>query len=157
MRLRTGFTLTEAVFAMFIIAVMCTAAVFLTYEPDGNSIVRREADDAAAWLSDRMTRAQVEECNFKIRMSECSKRNAEIRITWQGGTLNEKNESYRSSEARIFPLTGDLGNTHLYNGEWNTLTPALTLDVKPMPPKKAKTLYIVMSPLGMVDVRDRAD
>ncbi len=153
-----AFTLVEIIIVIMIIGIMCGGiAVCAAGKPDGDSIVRLEADEAAIWLTDRMARAQVEECNFKIWMSECNTKNAEIRLTWQDGTLNGKTELYESTKARIFPITGDLARTHLYNGEWNTLTPALTLNVKPMPPLKAKTLYIVMSGLGHVSVRDNVD
>jgi len=155
MGIRRGFTLPETMIALLVMAVVSTAVYVVTsgYE-DGNSIVRREADNAAFWFTDRMSRAQIEQCDLKISMSECSAKNAEIVVTWRGGTLDGRKERYRSSEARLFPVTGDLSRTHVYNGEWNTLTPALTINVKPMPPKKAGNMYIVMSPLGHVTVRE---
>lgn len=153
-----GFTLVEIIAVLVIIVLMCGgAALYTTGFKNSDKEIQIEADNFAMWLVDRMARAQVEECDFKLWMSECNTKNAEIRITWQDGTLNGKTEIYESKAVRLFPITGDLARPHIFNGEWNTLTPALTLDVKPMPPSKGKTLYIVMSGMGNVVVRNNAN
>jgi hypothetical protein len=64
---------------------------------------------------------------------------------------------YESSKARIFPQNGNLSTARIFDGEWGSMTPAVTLDVKPTSPGSAKTLYIVVSGAGCVSVRDKAN
>lgn len=122
---------------------------------DGNRIVREEADNFAFWLADRMSRAQVEECSFKISMSQQSTKNAFFRLIWQDGTQDGKTETYQTSRARIFPVTGDLSKPRVFDGEWGSFTPALTVDIKPQPPHNGDPLYVVVSGAGYITVRDK--
>ncbi|MFA5456229.1 MAG: hypothetical protein WC261_01205 [Synergistaceae bacterium] len=117
-------------------------------------MIREEADNFALWLTDRMSRAQFEECSFKLSMSEEGTRNTSFRLLWQDGTQHGKMETYFTSRVRIFPQTGDLSKPRIFDGEWSSLTPALTVDVKPEPPNEGKTLYVVVSGAGCVTIRD---
>ncbi|MDD4160599.1 MAG: hypothetical protein PHO18_06605 [Synergistaceae bacterium] len=120
-----------------------------------DSLIREEAENLAFWLSDRMARAQAEECAFKLSMSQQGTKNTLFRLTWQGGTQHGEKETYQSSEVRIFPVTGDLSKVRVFDGGWSSMTPAVTLDVKPKPSCDGKTLYVVVSGSGYVTIRDK--
>ncbi len=138
---------------MVIMALMAGSVGFIFNETsNGDKEIREEADNLALWFMDRMSRAQVEECCFKLSMSKIGSRNTSFRLTWQGGTQHGKTEVYESSRARIFPMTGDLSRSRIFDGEWSSLTPALTVDVKPQPPHDGKPLYVVVSGAGYVTV-----
>jgi len=140
---------------MLIIGVIAASSSFMFSDvKDGNKLIREEADNFALWLTDRMSRAQFEECSFKLSMSQQSIKNTSFRLTWQGGIDHGKTEHYGTSRARIFPQTGDLSKSRIFDGEWSSLTPALTVDVKPEPPNEGKTLYVVVSGAGCVTIRD---
>lgn len=141
---------------MLIMGVIAGASCLVFADgDDGDRVVREEADKFAVWLTEMMSRAQMEECGFKLSMSQQSTRNASFKLTWQGGPRHGSAEVYESSKARIFPQSGNLSKSRIFDGEWSSMTPAVTLDVKPVPPGKAKTLYIVVSGAGCVSVRDR--
>ena len=138
---------------MLIMGVIAgSSSVIFSESKDGNKLIGEEADSFALWLTDRMSRAQFEECNFKLSMSQEGTGNTSFRLYWQGGTQHGKMEHYVTSRARIFPQTGDLSKTRIFDGEWSSLTPALTVDVKPQPPHDGKPLYVVVSGAGYVTV-----
>lgn len=142
---------------ILIIGVIAAGSSFVFSDVnDGDKLIREEADNFAQWLIDSMSRAQIEECNFKLSMSQQSTKNASFRLIWQGGSQHGKTEYYGSSRARIFPDSGELSTSRTFDGEWSSLTPALTVEVKPEPPKGGKTLYVVVSAAGCVTVRKRA-
>ena len=140
---------------MLIIGVIAASSSFMFSDvKDGNKLIREEADNFALWLTDRMSRAQFEESSFKLSMSEEGTRNTSFRLLWQDGTQHGKIETYFTSRVRIFPQTGDLSKPRIFDGEWSSLTPALTVDVKLEPPNEGKTLYVVVSGAGCVTIRD---
>jgi hypothetical protein len=140
---------------MLIMGVIAgSSSVIFSESNDGNKLIGEEADSFALWLTDRMSRAQFEECNFKLSMSQEGTGNTSFRLYWQGGTQHGKMEHYVTSRARIFPQTGDLSKTRIFDGEWSSLTPALTVKVNPRPPNEGKTLYVVVSAAGCVTIRD---
>ncbi len=142
-----------------IIFGVITAISCLTFTDCENKdkTVRQQADELAMWLTEKMTRAQLEECRFKLSMSQHSTKNISLRLTWQGGAEDGQTETYKTSKVRIFPVTGGLSISRIFDGEWSSLSPALTLDVKPQPPGNAKTLYVIVSGAGCVSVRERAN
>lgn len=141
---------------MLIMGVIGGSSAFIfSGARDVNKLLREEADSFALWLTDRMSRAQFEECNFKLSMSQEGTRNASFRLLWQGGTQHGKMEHYVTSRVRIFPQTQDLSKPCIFDGEWSSMTPALTVDVKPKPPDRGNTLYVVVSGAGCVTIRDR--
>ncbi len=155
---RGAFSLIELLIVMMIIGIVAGSVCFVfSGLRDGDKLIRREAENFALWLVDRMSRAQVEECSFKLSMSQHGSKNASFRLTWQGGTLHGKTETYESSEARIFPVTGDLSRSRLFDGEWSSMTPALTVNVKPHPADEGRTLYVVVSGAGCVTLKDKVN
>jgi len=141
---------------MAIMALMAGSVSFIFADTNnGDKEIREEADNLALWFMDRMSRAQVEECDFKLSMSQKGSKNVSFRLTWQGGTQHGKTEVYDSSRVRMFPQTGDLSGSRIFDGEWSSLTPALTVDVKPLPPHDGKPLYVVVSGAGYVTVKDK--
>ena len=155
---RKGFSLIELLIAILIMGTIAgiSSLVYASRE-NFDKTVREEADKFALWLTEKMTRAQLEECSFRLSMSQHSTKNASFRITWQGGTLHGKTETYKTSKARIFPVTGDLSRPRAFDGEWGSMTPALTVDIKALPPGKAGPLYVVVSGAGCVTVKDRVN
>lgn len=153
---RKGFSLIELLIVMLILGATAGGLSFIFSDADdGDKLVREEADNFALWLTDSMARAETEECGFKLSMSQQSIKNASFRITWQGGSQHGATKTYQSSRVRIFPVTGDLSKARVFNGEWSSMTPALTLDVKPQPSCKGKALYVVVSGAGYVTIRDK--
>ena len=141
---------------MLIMALMAGSASFIFTDTDnGDKEIREEAENLALWFMGRMSRAQAEECSFKLSMSQKGNKNASFRLIWQGGTQHGKTEVYESSRVRIFPQTGDLSRSRIFDGEWSSLTPALTVDVKPQPPHDGKPLYVVVSGAGYVTIKDK--
>ncbi len=140
---------------MLILGVTAGSLSFIFSDADdGDKLIREEADNFALWLTDSMARAETEECGFKLSMSQQSIKNTSFRLTWQGGSQHGTTETYQSSKVRIFPVTGDLSKPRVFEGEWSSMTPALTLDVKPQPSCGGKTLFVVVSGAGCVTIRD---
>lgn len=140
---------------MLIISVIAGSSCFIFSDAkNGDKLIREEADNFAQWLTDSMSRAQIEECNFKLSMSQQSTKNTSFRLLWQGGSQHGKTELYGSSRARIFPENGDLSKSRTFDGEWSSLSPALTVDVRPEPPNEGKILYVVVSAAGCVTVKN---
>ncbi len=78
---------------MLIIGVIAGSSSFMFSDvKDGNKLIREEADNFALWLTDRMSRAQFEECSFKLSMSQQGIKNTSFRLTWQGGMDHGKTE-----------------------------------------------------------------
>jgi hypothetical protein len=141
---------------MLILGVTAGGLSFIFSDADdGDKLIREEADNFALWLTDRMARAQTEGCGFKLSMSQKSTKNTSFRLLWQDGTQHGATETYQSSKVRIFPVTGDLSKIRVFDGEWSSMTPALTLDVKPQPSCEGKTLYVVVSGAGYVTIREK--
>lgn len=140
--------------SILLILAGCVAFVICGNE-DGDKIIKEEADNFALWLTDRVSRAQVEECRFKLSMSQHDTKNASFRMLWQGGTQSGATETYQTSRVRIFPANGDLSKPMIFDGEWGSFTPALTLAVNPLPRHKGRSLFVVVSGVGYVSVRDK--
>lgn len=155
---KKAFSLIELLVVMLIMGAIAGASCLVFADgKDSDRTVREEADKFSLWLTEMMSMAQMEECGFKLSMSQKSTGNASFRLTWQGGPRHGSTEMYESSKARIFPQNGNLSTARIFDGEWGSMTPAVTLDVKPTSPGSAKTLYIVVSGAGCVSVRDKAN
>ena len=154
---KKAFSLIELLVVMLIMGAIAALPVWSADGKDSDRTVREEADKFSLWLTEMMSMAQMEECGFKLSMSQKSTGNASFRLTWQGGPRHGSTEVYESSKARIFPQNGNLSTARIFDGEWGSMTPAVTLDVKPTSPGSAKTLYIVVSGAGCVSVRDKAN
>jgi len=153
-----GFSLVELIVVMLVLAILSGGiAVSSMKEDDCDRIVAREAEDLALWLSDRMSRAQAEECPFRLYVlgHGGSAVNADLTIIWLGGTLVNKSETYRSSRVNIWPESQV--NQFVYDGAWQSLTPALTVSVKPISPlSEAKRLYVIVSGTGYTRISTKA-
>ncbi|MCE5201787.1 MAG: hypothetical protein LLF78_04675 [Synergistaceae bacterium] len=155
---RNAFSLVELIIVLLIIITLSGGITVATMGGGINedSVIQREADDLVLWLSDRMAMAQTEECGFRLYVlgHGGSAVNADLTIIWLGGRLANTSETYRSAKAYIWPESQV--NQFYYDGEWQTLTPALTMSVKPMPPSKGKKLYVIVSGTGYIRVSTKS-
>lgn len=153
-RRAAGFSLAELLVVMMITAAL-VGGVTLTAGRLGNedALVLREAENLKAWLSERMMRAQARECDFTLSASRNGADNVDFVLREIEKGVYGPIERYQADGARLFPAGSGLVTAHRYRGEWNTLSPAVTVSVNSIPPANGRRMFVVVSALGFVSVR----
>jgi prepilin-type N-terminal cleavage/methylation domain-containing protein len=148
MRGRRAFSLAELLVVLAVIAALAGCAAFVAVNLTTN--LDREAEDLAAWLTERLTRAQTEGSSFTLLISrKAADNNMSMTLIWLTGRGKGERESYENDRVFMYDQARIMSRT--YNGAWQTLTPALTVCVEPLSRRGAK-LYVKVSGEGRINV-----
>lgn len=153
---RKGSVIIEILLVLLIAGVM-TGALCLRLAGGAaeTRAVREEAEALAQWLSNKITRAQLEGTSFKIVALRTAgdKSVSALRLTRYGAGA-ENAEFYSARNAVL-----DIENTsqaYTYNYTWHTLTPAVTINLKSRN-NTSEILYMVtVSGQGFISVRQKS-
>lgn len=149
-----GFTLVELLCVLFSVCVLSgAAALFFLGDGDERRIVREEAEDLCAWLTAKMAFAAREGANFQLsaHLYDYDAIDYRIRIQWDGGSKDLKDESYYPKRASIGLASGQY--SHTFDGEWFTLTPAASFIIRSRKDSSIR-LVVTVSGAGFADVKE---
>lgn len=111
---------------------------------------RREAESLALWLSNKMTRAQLEGTGFKIIASKHGSKTMDLTLVRDRAVGDAGPETYRPKRALL--ENGNGKSVFVYDEAWHTLTPAMTLLVRPPDGTRRGSCAVTVSGLGFVVV-----
>ena len=134
--------------------MLCAAAsIIFLGDGDERRIVREEAEDLRAWLTAKMAFAAREGVNFKLsaHLNDYEVRDHKIMIQWDGGSKNLQYETYYPERALL--ALGSSQSSHTFDGEWFTLTPAVSFIIRS---RKDSTIRLVVSvsAVGYANVKE---
>lgn len=150
---RRGFSLAELLCAALALCVLAGAAALSFRDTGERRIVLEEAEELRAWLSSRMAYAAREGADFRLVANSLYGSNAvDIRIEWYNGTRGFTSETYRAQRADIW-RDGNVIKEHVFDGEWFTLTPAVSFIIRSRRERDIAAL-VTVSGVGYVDVKE---
>lgn len=152
---RRGLLLIEIFVSLAILCacagLMLAAASGLSDNPD--RAVAEEANALAMWLSDKISEARLEGGTFVIQVANTNAGNAGLNFRWKGDMTDKPQDIFLSSSAVIRNEEASMAFT--YDGQWQTMTPAMMFTVRPLPGKKAAMRAVTVSGAGYVRVRKK--
>lgn len=150
-RRHRGFVLAEIVIVLAIIGLMAGAiGLGVAGRRDDSSEVRAEAESLAQWLTHKMTRARAEGVGFKIIASLNSGSGSYEILVARSAAKPGKAEIYRARGAKLAIYNNR--PVYIYNKDWHTLTPAMTVYVKSRT-RPGEVIYAVtVSGYGFISV-----
>ena len=123
-RRRKGFTLIELLAAVSIMLLLGSYTL-CTFADNRNCdyIVRRESNEFATWLKERMAVADALGASFDLNFLTAKDSSARVRLTWMSSAYYARHEDFIPENCSMeYSGTKECS----YSGEWHTLTPAAT-------------------------------
>jgi len=150
---RRGFTLAELMSVLLIFLLVgggISAAMVSSWLGNpSEEVVIREGKWAAHWMQRMFYKAMVSRRSFIFRLSP-SVPQQKLKIIWEDNTT----EVYDGRGRAWFTNRSAVMSNCVFSPQWNTVSPAFTIEVGSSPKKRKPLRYIVVTPYCRVAYRD---
>lgn len=151
---RRGFSLVELLSTLLILAILgggiSAAMVSSWLGPPSEATVIREGKWAAHWMQRIFYKAMVSRRSFIFRLSP-SVPQQKLKVIWEDNTT----EVYDGRGRAWFTNRSAVMSNCVFSPQWNTVSPAFTIEVGSSSKKRKPLRYIVVTPYCRVAYRDK--
>ncbi len=152
---RSGVTRVELLAVLLICGVLFGGVSLslypVLYGPPSRETVKREGKYAAAWLQRIFYKAMLSGRSFSLYVASPSVPKRSFKVVWADP---HEEEIYRGNDRIWFTNRSASPKWCVFSPKWNTLSPALTIEINASPDRRRPLHYIIISPYCRVSYRD---